>query len=195
MGLRRSDPCNQKQDPFVLGKRHDDCDPRLTGVQRTMALDRDTLDRLYRYAVVLTNDGDSAFDLLHRALEKYLGAQTVEARDPVAYVRRIIRNTFFDDLRRSRVVPFEPLPEPDAEASPLPELEATVIDRITLDRIWARLQPPEREALYYWAVEGMSANEIGLHLGEPRGSILSRLKRARDRISGQQGETHWGGDP
>ena len=63
-----------------------------------------------------------------------------------------------------------------------------------LERVWGELSAVERETLYFWAVEGMSAREIGLHLEQPRASVLSRLKRTRDRISELYPEAGSGGD-
>ena len=80
-------------------------------------LDRTTLDHLYRYCHVLCGNRDDAFDLLHDALEKFLHVPANEVAQPVAYIRRIARNRFFDQLRRKRVLDFEVLEDPDVYAS------------------------------------------------------------------------------
>lgn len=146
-------------------------------------LDRTTLDHLYRYCHVLCGNRDDAFDLLHDALEKFLHVPANEVAQPVAYIRRIARNRFFDQLRRKRVLDFEVLEDPDVYASTERALEDMVLDQALLRQIWAVLSPAEREVLFLWVMEDMSASEIALHLNEPRGTVLSRMHRLRLRIA------------
>ncbi len=147
-----------------------------------MVFDRATLDKLYQYCMALCNDGDEAYDLLYQSIEMYLHQTRSDIANPVAYVRRIARNAHFDKWRRQQVVQFESLPE-EFSGSTEKALEATVVDEQMLDRVWEELTPPERETLYFWALEEMSATEIGLHLEQPRASVLSRLRRIRQRIN------------
>jgi len=151
--------------------------------------DRATLQTIYRYCVALCGDRDDAFDLLQSAVERNLRAAPVAIDHPQAYLRRIVRNQFIDRQRRTGIVEFESLLDPETHASPERDLEAVVIDRIALERVWARLGPLERECLYLWAVEELSAAEIAQQLGEPRPTILSRLRRARLRILSEERET------
>ncbi|MFN3202970.1 MAG: RNA polymerase sigma factor [Bradymonadia bacterium] len=152
-----------------------------------MTFDRPTLSRLFRYCYSLTGDDDAAYDLLHQSIERYLKAAKRQHIDaPVAYLRRIIRNRFIDDLRRARRLP---------EVS-LEELQESVVDLSTtgLERqmvaagdmaiIWRQLSPVEREALYLWAVEGRTASEIAEDCGVSRNTILSRLHRLRQKFKG-----------
>jgi len=156
--------------------------------------DRETLDRLFQYCLALCHDRDGAYDLLHQSLEKFLRADRAHIDSPVAYVRRIARNSFYDQWRRDRKVEFEILPEAD-ELGPIEKtLENSVINDQMLERVWNELSAVERETLYFWAVEGMSAREIALHLEQPRASVLSRLKRTRDRITERYPEAGSGGD-
>jgi len=147
-----------------------------------MDFDRKTLDQLYQYCMVLCGNRDAAYDLLHQSIEKYLKQSPAEVKSPMAYIRRVARNGFFDECRRNRIVPFESLPDPDIHPHTEQSLESAVVDQITLDQVWRELQPAEREVLYFWAVQGMSATEIGLHLEQPRSSVLSRLRRVRERL-------------
>ena len=156
--------------------------------------DRETLDRLFQYCMALCHDRDRAYDLLHQSLEKFLRADRSNIDSPIAYVRRIARNSFYDQWRRDRKVEFEALPGAD-ELGPIEKtLETGVINDQMLERVWNELSAVERETLYFWAVEGMSAREIALHLEQPRASVLSRLKRTRDRITERYPEAGSGGD-
>lgn len=148
----------------------------------TTALDRATLDRVYRYCQALAGNRDDAYDLLQDAVESYLVSPAVRIDQPVAYLFRIARNRFIDQQRRAGVVAFETLEDPDSVAGVEAELEKVVIDRDELERVWVRLTVPEREVLFLWAVEGMTAAEIARRLDQPRATILSRLRRARLRM-------------
>ncbi|TVP54475.1 MAG: RNA polymerase sigma factor [Halomonadaceae bacterium] len=148
-----------------------------------MDFDRDTLNTLYQYCLVLSGDRDKAYDLLYESIEKFLQQGPAEATYPLAYIRRIARNHWFDGLRREKVVAFESLPDPDIYTSLGNSLESQVLDQITLERIWQTLSPADREVLYFWAVQGMSAGEIGLHLELPRSTVLSRISRVRQRLT------------
>ena len=148
-----------------------------------MTFDRDTLDRLYRYCFVLTGQREDAEDLLHSAVESYINHRPKKVDYPVAYIRRIARNRFFDQMRKQKVVLFDFLDEPESYTDLEDDLEKVMVDRLTVERIWKFLGPVEREVVYLWAVEGMSAAEIGQHLDQPRGTVLSRLHRLRQRVA------------
>lgn len=149
-----------------------------------MTFDRESLDRLFRYCLALTGQREEAQDLLHNALESYLTKRPTDVQDPAAYIRRIARNRFFDGLRRAGIVRFEALDHPELHAASERDLENMVTDELTVREVWQKLNPAEREIVFLWAVEGLSASEIALQLGQPRGSVLSRLHRMRIRISG-----------
>jgi len=148
-----------------------------------MQFDPDNLDRLFRYCLSLTRHREDALDLMHTALEKFLRIPKEQINQPWYYLRRIARNHFYDRQRHS-----QRFPEISLEESGIPEpfserdLESIVIDQVTLARVWETLSAPERETLYLWAAEGMSTSEIALHLGQPRGTVLARLHRLKQRV-------------
>lgn len=144
--------------------------------------DHATLDKLFQYCMALCNDPVEAYDLLYGAIEKFLNNAPKQVDNPIAYIRRIARNAFFDQRRRAHIVMFEPLPEDDVHDSEEPALEALVIDQLTLRQIWDQLTAVEREVLYLWAVLELSATEIAVQLDHPRSTVLSRLRRVRQRI-------------
>ncbi len=146
-------------------------------------LDRETLDRLFRYCFALTGQREDAEDLLHNSLEKYIHSRPGLVENTVAYIMRIARNSFIDQQRRQHHLPFDTTDGLDYLSDPEDDLENTIIDRLTLEKVWESLNPAEREAVYLWAVEGLSASEIGRFLDEPRGTILSRLHRLRRRVA------------
>jgi len=160
-----------------------------------MTFDRTTLNGLFRYCLALCGERENAHDLLHDALEKYLRDAPRDVQEPVSYIRRIARNGFFDQYRRQRIIGFETLENPDAHASTERDLEAMMVDRLTLEKAWLELTPPEREVVYLWALDGLSASEIALQLNLPRGTVLSRLRRLRLRMEAFSESAVQGGMP
>lgn len=151
-------------------------------------IDRAELDQLFRYCLALTGHRQDAEDLLQSGLERYLAQQPAGITHPVAYIRRILRHRFIDQLRRQGGLTFEPLSDPDKLRGVERDLESMAVDALTLDQAWQELSPLEREALLLWAVEGLSASEIALQVGEPRATILSRLHRLRLRMKAWRGD-------
>lgn len=159
-----------------------------------MNLDRDQLDRLYRYALALTGHRAEAEDLLQGCLSECLERGREGITAPVAYLRRMLRSRFFDGLRRRRVVAFDPIDDAIGLPDPQRSLESMVVDASTLAQVWKDLAPAEREVMYLWAVDGLSAAEIALQLGQPRGSVLSRMHRVRAKMQARYPSLVGGGE-
>jgi RNA polymerase sigma-70 factor (ECF subfamily) len=147
-----------------------------------MKLSRAELDQLYRYSLALTGRREEAEDLLQACLAECLERRRESPAAPLAYLRQMLRSRYYDGLRRARGLRFEPIEEAALPSDPQQALEQMVVDALTLARIWRELDAGEREVLYLWAVDGLSASEIALQLGQPRGSVLSRMHRARQKM-------------
>ena len=145
--------------------------------------DRAVLQKLYRYACTLCKDQDDACDLLHYAMEKFLQqpAGRNHASDQ-AYVRTIMRNRFIDDYRRANRFPQDSYDDASPVALDETSLEDIVIAQADLAIVWELLDPFDRELLFYWAVEEMTAQEIAARIDVPRGTVLSRIYRIRKKI-------------
>lgn len=141
-------------------------------------------NELFRYALALCECRQQGFDMLHDTMLTWATLDQQGVENPVAYVKRAIRNTYYDQLKqvsRRR----ELLDQNQSEAALFTQeqaLEQLVIDRVTLERVWQDLRADEREILFLWAVDGYSAREIGLQLKMPRASILSKMHRMRLRF-------------
>ncbi len=148
-----------------------------------MQFSQNDLDRLLAYGVALTHDRDTAFELLQSSLERFLGKAPADVQHPLAYLRRMMRNRFIDETRwhhRRDPVRFEEdLHSPTTEK----ELDELLVDEMSVAAVWQELSSSEREIVYFWALEDMTASEIALHLGIPRGTVLSRLHRLRHRLA------------
>jgi len=145
--------------------------------------DRSVLQRLYRYGCALCKDQDRAYDLLQQALERYLQDRNRHNHShAIAYVRTIMRNSFIDEYRKLKRFPEESYDDASPIAINEESLEDIVIAQIDLDIIWQKLDPFEREIMYYWAIEDMTAKQIATEINAPRGTVLSRMHRLRKKI-------------
>lgn len=160
-----------------------------------MIFDRKTLNHLFHYCLALCRGRDEASDLLQDAVEKYLTAEKSGLENHEAYVKRIARNRFFDSQRRRQVLQFDVLDDaldiPDSEV----DLESIMVDQITLARVWSALSAAEREVVFLWAVEDLSASEIAEKLELPRATVLSRMRRLKLRMSGDAPPAKFGRRP
>lgn len=149
-----------------------------------MLFDRASLNRLYRYAYALNGEEASAYDLLQDTVERCLKKPPGELACPEAYARRVMRNRFIDLSRRAKASPEQLDPQGDVELLAIDThcLERLVVSRDQLEHAWTLLDAFDREILYLWAVEGMTAAEIASAQGSRRGTILSRLHRLRTRL-------------
>lgn len=145
-----------------------------------MTLTDEQLNGLLRYAFSLTKNRDDAYDLLQTSIEKLLKSSERHTAN-IAYVRRIVRNQFIDDCRRHKHIDFEPVDEEQLSLISAETLEKTHIDRDLLTQLMAHYNAIERETLYLWAVQGMTAQEIADETGQKRNAILTRLFRIREK--------------
>ena len=132
----------------------------------------------YRYALALTHHRHDAEDLAQQAwlnLCKRYGRATSHAALYTA-----IRNLFIDRCRRARVIAFESLDEkPPAVAAAGTIAPGSIED---LEQLLDSRRPGEREAIYLHHVEGYTAAEVGVMTGQPRGTVLSLLHRALEKL-------------
>ena len=142
------------------------------------------LQRLYRYGISLTHNEARAHDLMQDAIESYLKKPPASDAASMAYIRRIMRNRFIDQYRHANRFPEEALNEVEETLGiDARLLEDIVITEQQLDIVWEQLGIDERETLFFWAVEGMSAREIAQELDIPRGTVLSRIYRLRKKFN------------
>lgn len=130
----------------------------------------------YRYALSIARHHQDAEDLVQQAWLKLQRAYGQVEGTPVLF--RTIRNLFYDQKRRSKIVQFEPL-----DKSPEPGRSESSGVSMDMELLMNRLRPEEREALYLNVVEGYTATEISAQTGSPRGTILSHIHRARQKLA------------
>ena len=146
------------------------------------------LQKLYRYAYSLSCDEHNAYDILQSALEKFIKSK-VTVEQPTAYVKKIIYNTFLDEVTRTKIVQFESLEESDLPTDfDVRTLEELLVSENSVELILASLEPGEREIMYCWAIEGYSTSEIAEKLQKPKGTVLSKIYRMRKKLIEQFSE-------
>ena len=158
-----------------------------------MIFDRSSLNQLFRYCLALCGEREQAHDLMQDAVEKYLNVQGKKIDNHQAFVRSIARNRFFDIQRRKKTLQFDVLEDMDSLGDIEQALESMIVDELTLKSLWKSLSASERETVFLWAVEGMSAAEIATELGVARATVLSRLRRMRQRLQHKGGSISLGG--
>ncbi|MEX0981899.1 MAG: RNA polymerase sigma factor [Bacteroidales bacterium] len=134
----------------------------------------DVLLQAYRFAYSLSNNKEEAEDLLHdacvRILKKNLPLN-------VWYFIPVIRNLFIDKKRRAkRFLNF------NANFNRSSTVYVTANPEPVLELALAKLKPEERELLYLFIVEEYTAQELSELLEKPRGTILSTVHRAKQKL-------------
>mgnify|MGYP002623099027 CR=1 FL=1 len=137
----------------------------------------------YRYAYSLTHDRHDAEDLIQQA-----ALQVFKSKDRLSdkrYLFVAIRNLYIDRWRSQRRSATHRLVDeveiPDSAANHVD----VVHDRIDIEQMLRHLRFEERELLYLNCVEGYSAAQISEITGKPRGTILSQLARAKQKLREQ----------
>lgn len=140
------------------------------------------LGRLHGYAHSLCGDADEARDLVQNCALKALTARA-EPPDEAAYrawLFRILRNGFLDQVRRNRVR--EQLAPKLADVTVPGEYWAAadrLISVLTVKRELARLPEAHREIIGLIDIAGLSYAEAAEALDVPAGTVMSRIGRAR----------------
>ncbi|WP_271272155.1 RNA polymerase sigma factor [Aliamphritea hakodatensis] len=147
-------------------------------------IDQAQLNRLHRYAVSLCRHGDDAFDLVQSALASFLEPPVKQFDDPIPYLFTSIRNRYIDIYRRDQKVQNTPLQDEHREAADydLQVLETVMVNERQVHYLMNMLDDQEREMLFLWAVEGYSTQEVATLMALPKGTVLSKIHRLRQRL-------------
>lgn len=149
------------------------------------------LPNLKRFALSLCRKGDIAEDLVQITVERALRGR--DSFDPStrleAWLFRILRNAWIDMLRRDttrgEMIDIHETPQPD----PVDSARQTD-DRLMLQsvqRAIATLPEDQRAVLHLVCVEGLSYAETAEALDIPKGTVMSRLSRARLQLARKVG--------
>ena len=148
----------------------------------TLTAERDLtclLPKLQSRARRLTGDTDVAQDLAQDAVLKLIQAERTGAKieDPEAYAMTTLRHLVASRWR-SRVTS-APLEDTDATTAPVAQVRLSLErTRDAIDRL------PDEQAILMRCVAGgeTSPAELAQRMGLPKGTVMSRLSRARARL-------------
>ncbi|WP_019170805.1 RNA polymerase sigma factor [Pseudaminobacter salicylatoxidans] len=141
--------------------------------------------RLYGYAVAITGDRERARDLLHDCVERAAGARKSPADDPAfrAWLFTIMRNLWIDQVRADRRHSLATETLGDAMPDMPVSLETTMVNTFAVRQAFERLSHDHREMLALVDISGFSYQEAADLLSVPRGTVMSRISRAREALA------------
>lgn len=153
-------------------------------------------DFLFRIALNILRDEDAAADAAQQAfISAFRNLGSFRGGSLRSWLSRIVVNASYDGLRRearSRTVPLEVFDQDGeemepaswlADPGPSPEDQAETGDLVAaIQSSLEKLSEPYRLALQLVDVEGLSYEEAAAVLDVPKGTIKSRLARARDAL-------------
>ena len=147
---------------------------------------RPIASRLYGYARALAADAESAADLYQETILRAISSPAVPEGERLfrAWLFTIMRNYWIDRLRMQRRQPELDALEDDraVEAFMPASLETMVVNQIAVRQAFAMLCSRHRDVLTLVDIGGFSYDEAAEMLGVPRGTIMSRVSRARQAL-------------
>ncbi|MGI8701996.1 MAG: RNA polymerase sigma factor SigE [Nocardioidaceae bacterium] len=144
--------------------------------------------RVFRLAYRLTGNRHEAEDLTQEVFVRvFRSLHTFRPGTFEGWLHRITTNLFLDQVRRSRRIRFEPLPDNAEERFPgsMPAPDLGIADQAFDDDIEVALRalkPDFRVAVVLCDVEGLSYEEISDVLGIKIGTVRSRIHRGRSML-------------
>ncbi|PRO67569.1 RNA polymerase sigma factor [Alteromonas gracilis] len=143
---------------------------------------------LRKFAYSLTGNIHDADDLLQNTLERLLSKPIPEQVTLMAWAFRVCRNCWIDEYRAKKVRTnaSDTLSYEAQSANDHVDMDETVAHSITLKQVSSAMDElpcEQRETLSLVAVQGMSYADASEVLQVPAGTIMSRLARARTKIS------------
>ncbi len=146
------------------------------------------MDAAYNLAHWLAGNHEDAQDVVQdaylRAFKFFDGFRGGNSR---SWLLRIVRNAFYDSLRRKRPEASVPVQEDVAERlpDPSPGPDAALLQKADGELLRAAIDalPVEyREVLIMRELENLSYKEIADAVEVPLGTVMSRLARAREQL-------------
>ncbi|MDO5613104.1 MAG: sigma-70 family RNA polymerase sigma factor [Paracoccus sp. (in: a-proteobacteria)] len=149
------------------------------------------LPSLRRFGLSLSRRADVADDLVQITVERAISnaARFDRSTRMQPWLFRIMRNAFIDMTRRARTAGTGIDVHETPEALPH-DPGAGIEARLMLETAWAAMEtlPDEqREILHLICVDELSYAEAAEVLGIPKGTVMSRLSRARQALARKMG--------
>lgn len=140
------------------------------------------LPRLKPYAIKITSNATLADDMLQSTAIRALEAHTLfDGRGMFAWLMVILRNQYFNHLRKEKVRVTEPLDDWQDTLIAVDDLDEFMRVRET-EAALITLKPHHRRAILLYA-DGVPYDEIAARECIPLGTVKSRVNRAREHLS------------
>ncbi|MEM1159712.1 MAG: RNA polymerase sigma factor [Pseudomonadota bacterium] len=140
------------------------------------------LPELRAYARSICQSSEEADDLVQDAAERALRSDTrpKELADLRPWMFRVVRNLFFDELRKHRVRREYSTVQGrlSHDSQNVPDRENDVLLRLAYEK----LQPEFKEILFLVDVMGLKYAEAARVIDAPNGTVMSRVSRARKAL-------------
>lgn len=159
----------------------------------------DHIPRLRRYARALLGDGLSADDLVQDTLERALSRFSLWRRhsDMRAWLFTIMHNLYVNQGRSARRRQHLQIEMSDYDDPVMPSSQEGALAIRDMNRALALLPDEYREVILLVGLEQMQYDEVARVLAIPRGTVMSRLSRGRERlrqIMSSEGESKTSGN-
>ena len=145
----------------------------------------DHLDRLFRSALALSGSPHDAEDLVQETYARVLQRpRMLRHEDDGAYLMRALRNVWINwgqSAHSRRSVPSDP-ERLEFVADPGADPQGLALDARECFAAVAELSEPLREAIVAVDVMGLSYKEAARALHVRKGTVMSRLHRAREAV-------------
>jgi RNA polymerase sigma-70 factor (ECF subfamily) len=130
----------------------------------------------------LVGDRDLMDDVLQEAyLRAFRALSSLRGREAVgSWLYRIVYNASMDQLRKRQRAPHVPLEDVPDRPDPAPDPGEVAAGRGDLAAALESLPPLMRAVVLLVDAEGLSYEEAGAIIGVPKGTVASRLSRARE---------------
>ncbi|MGB1477825.1 MAG: RNA polymerase sigma factor [Marinobacter salsuginis] len=145
----------------------------------------DLLPALRRFAYSLTGSMADADDLLQNTVERILTRDMPSDVDLMKWAFRICRNVWIDECR-ARKVRRDATENPELSDGQVTDGEHQTTKEIEWSRVDAamsRLPEDQRQIISLVAIQGMPYKMVAEILEVPKGTVMSRLARARAALS------------
>ena len=146
---------------------------------------------LRRYARALCRDQTEADDLVQESLLRAVSRRKLwlSHKGMRPWLFTILHNLFVNAVRRGVKSPLVTMPERIEDTAVSSEDAGELCTLSDFENALQRLTPEQREVLLLVGVEQMSYKQVARIVGVPKGTVMSRLSRARSYLaSGIEGE-------
>lgn len=143
------------------------------------------LPGLRRFAYSLTGSMPDADDLLQSTVERLLARSRPDDADLAKWAFRVCRNVWIDECR-ARKVRREAAERPELSDGQVVDGEHHTTQQIEWNRVdaaMAELPEDQRQIISLVAIQGLPYKVVADILQVPKGTVMSRLARARAALS------------